>query len=59
MRDDDPYRAGHRAGHTGDGYDPDLRRRMGEQARATVAESYAATVVVPRLASILKAAAES
>jgi glycosyltransferase involved in cell wall biosynthesis len=39
--------------------DPDLRRRMGEEARRTVEESYAATVVVPRLASILAAAAAS
>jgi len=37
--------------------DPDLRRRMGEEARRTVAESYSTAVVVPRLASILNAAA--
>ena len=36
--------------------DPDLRRRMGEAARNTVAESYATAVVAPRLAAILRAA---
>jgi glycosyltransferase involved in cell wall biosynthesis len=39
--------------------DPELRRRMGEAARRTVEESYAAEVVVPRLAAILGKAAES
>ena len=37
--------------------DPDLRRRMGEEARATVAQSYSSAVVVPRLAAILRKAA--
>jgi glycosyltransferase involved in cell wall biosynthesis len=39
--------------------DPELRRRMGEEARRTVEESYTAEVVVPRLAAILSKAAES
>ncbi len=37
--------------------DPELRRRMGEEARNTVAERYATSVVAPRLASILSKAA--
>jgi glycosyltransferase involved in cell wall biosynthesis len=37
--------------------DPDLRRRMGEEARKTVAEQYATAVMVPRLAAILNEAA--
>ena len=37
--------------------DPELRRRMGEEARRTVAEQYASAVIVPRLASILSEAA--
>jgi len=37
--------------------DPDLRRRMGEAARRTVAAGYATTVVGPRLAAILRNAA--
>jgi glycosyltransferase involved in cell wall biosynthesis len=37
--------------------DPDLRRRMGEEARKTVAEGYSTAVVTPRLASILATAA--
>ena len=37
--------------------DPELRRRMGEEARRTVAEHYATAVIVPRLASILSEAA--
>ena len=36
--------------------DPDLRRRMGEEARRTVAEGYATAVVGPRLAAILSSA---
>jgi glycosyltransferase involved in cell wall biosynthesis len=37
--------------------DPDLRRRMGEEARKTVEEQYSTAVVRPRLAAILAAAA--
>lgn len=37
--------------------DPQLRGRMGEEARRTVAEQYSTAVVTPRLASILRAAA--
>ena len=37
--------------------DPELRRRMGEEARKTVAERYATAVIVPRLAAILSKAA--
>jgi len=37
--------------------DPDLRRRMGAEARQTVEEHYSTAVVEPRLASILTAAA--
>jgi glycosyltransferase involved in cell wall biosynthesis len=37
--------------------DPDLRRRMGAQARKTVEEQYSTAVVRPRLAAILAAAA--
>jgi glycosyltransferase involved in cell wall biosynthesis len=37
--------------------DPELRRRMGEEARKTVAEQYSTAVVIPRLAAILRAAA--
>jgi len=37
--------------------DPDLRRRMGEAARRTVAAGYATAVVGPRLAAILREAA--
>jgi glycosyltransferase involved in cell wall biosynthesis len=37
--------------------DPELRRRMGAEARRTVAEGYATAVVGPRLAAILRAAA--
>ncbi len=37
--------------------DPELRRRMGEEARKTVAEQYATAVIVPRLAAILSGAA--
>ena len=37
--------------------DPELRRRMGEEARRTVAAQYASAVVVPRLAAILSEAA--
>jgi glycosyltransferase involved in cell wall biosynthesis len=37
--------------------DPDLRRRMGEQARKTVEDQYSTAVVRPRLAAILAAAA--
>ena len=36
--------------------DPDLRRRMGEAARRTVAEGYATAVIGPRLAAILREA---
>ena len=39
--------------------DPELRRRMGEEARKTVAEQYATSVVVPRLAAILTEAASA
>ena len=37
--------------------DGELRRRMGEEARKTVAEHYASAVIGPRLASILNQAA--
>lgn len=37
--------------------DPELRRRMGEEARKTVAEGYSTAVIAPRLGSILKTAA--
>ena len=37
--------------------DPELRCRMGEEARRTVADHYATAVTVPRLASILSEAA--
>ena len=37
--------------------DPELRRRMGEAARATVAERYSTAVVGPQLAAILQKAA--
>jgi hypothetical protein len=37
--------------------DPDLRRRMGAQARKTVEDQYSTAVVRPRLAAILGAAA--
>ena len=38
--------------------DPDLRRRMGEEARRTVEESYSGPWWSPRLAAILKHAAQ-
>ena len=37
--------------------DPDLRRRMGAEARKTVEDQYSTAVVGPRLAAILAAAA--
>jgi len=37
--------------------DPDLRRRMGAEARRTVEDQYATTLAAPRLAAILKRAA--
>ena len=39
--------------------DPALRERMGEEARKTVAERYSSAVVVERLATILREAAQS
>ncbi len=38
--------------------DPELRRRMGEAARRTVEEQYSTAIVAPRLAAILKRAAQ-
>ena len=37
--------------------DPELRRRMGEEARRTVETQYSTAVVVPKLAAILRDAA--
>jgi glycosyltransferase involved in cell wall biosynthesis len=39
--------------------DPDLRARMGEEARKTVEQGYSTGVMVPRLAAILREAAEN
>jgi glycosyltransferase involved in cell wall biosynthesis len=38
--------------------EPDLRRRMGAEARKTVQDQYSTAVVRPRLAAILAAAAK-
>jgi glycosyltransferase involved in cell wall biosynthesis len=37
--------------------EPDLRRRMGAEARKTVEDQYSTAVVCPRLAAILSSAA--
>jgi glycosyltransferase involved in cell wall biosynthesis len=39
--------------------DPELRRRMGEEARQTVEAQYSTAVVTPRLAAILREAAQA